>query len=66
MFFMNPAHDTTMYLGPPFQQLRRNRLQDKFWMPVFLIKNTCSETSVSLILQIIFMKRTKNWIKTKT
>ena len=34
----NPAYDIVMYSGR-YQQLKKNRLQNKFWMAAFLINS---------------------------
>ena len=58
MFNKNPVYDTKMASGP-FQQIERNRLQDRFGIASFLLKNVGSKTFVFLISQIKFMERTK-------
>ena len=42
-FFINPAYDITKYSGH-LQQPKRNRFQDRFWVPVFLVNNIFSKT----------------------
>ena len=58
MFNKNPVYDTEMASGH-FQQIEKNRLQDKFGIASFLLKNVGSKTFVLLISQIKFVERTK-------
>ena len=46
-FFDNPANMTTM-CSKRSQQLKRSRLQEKFCVAAFLIRNVCSKTFVFL------------------
>ena len=49
-FFENPTNITTMY-SEHSQQLKRSRLQEKFCVADFLIRNICSKTFVFLMSQ---------------
>ena len=57
-FFENPANDTKMY-SEHFQQLKRGRLQEKFYVAASLIRNVFWKTFVFLISEGSYIYKTK-------
>ena len=58
----NPSNMATIY-SEHSQQLKRSRLQEKFCVAAFLIRNLCSETVVFFDFKILMSTKTFSTIE---